>query len=116
MRISDWSSDVFSSDLGTWTQHRRKVAFCEIATCGTVACMSRNVSAARVATLVGDFDRSPAYTGLADALRLLISEGRTPPDTRMPRERDLTNALRATRTHTRRAPGRETGGQAGKDA
>ena len=30
---------------------------------------SSSSCAARVATLVGDFDRSPAYAGLADALR-----------------------------------------------
>ena len=30
--------------------------------------MDRSISARRVATLVGDFDRSPAYAGLADAL------------------------------------------------
>ena len=34
--------------------------------------------ARRVATLVGDFDRSPAYAGLADALILLIGDGRIP--------------------------------------
>ncbi|HEY9565972.1 MAG TPA: PLP-dependent aminotransferase family protein [Nocardioides sp.] len=65
--------------------------------------MSRNVSAARVATLVGDFDRSPAYTGLADALRLLIAEGRIPHDTRLPSERDLTNAIRVSRTTVTKA-------------
>ena len=38
--------------------------------------MTRSISAARVATLVGDFDRTPAYAGLADALLLLIGDGR----------------------------------------
>ena len=36
----------------------------------------RILSAPRVATLVGDFPRSPAYAGLADALRELIGDGR----------------------------------------
>ena len=48
----------------------------EMANRGTVACMTRSIAASRVATLVGDFDRSPAYAGLADALRLLIGDGR----------------------------------------
>ena len=39
----------------------------------------RSISAARVAALVGDFDRSPAYAGLADALALLIGDGRIAP-------------------------------------
>ena len=34
--------------------------------------MATAVSAARVAALVGSFDRSPAYVGLADTLTLLI--------------------------------------------
>ena len=38
--------------------------------------MTASISATRVATLVGDFDRSPAYAGLADALALLIGDGR----------------------------------------
>ena len=40
--------------------------------------MDRSITARRVATLVGDFDRSPAYAGLADALVLLIGDGRIP--------------------------------------
>ena len=39
--------------------------------------MERSISAARVATLLGPaLDRSPAYVGLADGLRMLISDGR----------------------------------------
>jgi len=61
------------------------------------------VSAARVATLVGHFDRSPAYAGLADALVLLIGEGRIGLDTRLPSERELTDALGVSRTTVARA-------------
>ncbi|ADD42377.1 PLP-dependent aminotransferase family protein [Stackebrandtia nassauensis] len=65
--------------------------------------MSRTLTAARVTTLVGDFDRSPAYLGLADALRLLIGDGRIPLDTRLPSERELTGALGVSRTTVTRA-------------
>jgi DNA-binding transcriptional MocR family regulator len=65
--------------------------------------MPTTVSATRVATLVGDFDRSPAYAGLADALILLIGEGRIGLDTRLPSERELTDALGVSRTTVARA-------------
>jgi DNA-binding transcriptional MocR family regulator len=65
--------------------------------------MSRVVSANRVATLVGDFDRSPAYAGLADALVLLIGDGRIGLGTRLPSERELTDALGVSRTTVTRA-------------
>ena len=65
--------------------------------------MNRIVSANRVATLVGDFDRSPAYAGLADSLRQLIGDGRIALDTRLPSERDLTDALAVSRTTVTRA-------------
>jgi DNA-binding FadR family transcriptional regulator len=55
--------------------------------------MDRSISARRVATLAGDFDRRPAYAGLADALVLLIGDGRIPVGTRLPSERELTEAL-----------------------
>ena len=62
---------------------RRELAFSGIANRETVACMDRaalrSISAARTAALVGDFDRSPAYAGLADALVLLIGDGRIAP-------------------------------------
>ena len=54
--------------------------------------MSRIVSAQRVATLVGDFPRSPAYLGLAESLRVLIGDGRIGIEVRLPSERDLTAA------------------------
>lgn len=65
--------------------------------------MTRTVSAGRVAALVGDFDRSPAYAGLADALVLLIGDGRIALDTRLPSERELTEALGLSRTTVTRA-------------
>ncbi len=65
--------------------------------------MTRAISAARVATLVADFDRSPAYAGLAAALRLLIGDGRILLDTRLPSERELTEALGVSRTTITRA-------------
>lgn len=65
--------------------------------------MDRSISARRVATLAGDFDRSPAYAGLADALVLLIGDGRIPVGTRLPSERELTEALGVSRTTVTRA-------------
>jgi DNA-binding transcriptional MocR family regulator len=65
--------------------------------------MTRLLGARRVATLVGDFDRSPAYAGLADALTLLIGDGRIAVDTRLPSERELTEALDVSRTTVTRA-------------
>lgn len=61
------------------------------------------LSAARLATLVDGFDRSPAYAGLADALRELIGDGRIGYGTRLPSERDLTEALGVSRTTVTRA-------------
>lgn len=65
--------------------------------------MNRAISASRVATLVDGFDRSPAYAGLADALRLLIGDGRIPLGTRLPSERELTDVLGVSRTTVTRA-------------
>lgn len=65
--------------------------------------MSPSVSARRVATLVGTFDRDPAYAGLADALVLLIGDGRVPADVRLPSERELTEVLGVSRTTVTRA-------------
>ncbi|CAN5479355.1 PLP-dependent aminotransferase family protein [soil metagenome] len=64
---------------------------------------TRTVSAARVAALVGGFDQSPAYAGLAEALTLLIGDGRIPYETRLPSERELTDALAVSRTTVTRA-------------
>ena len=71
---------------------------------GSVDCMSQStLSATRLAALVGSFDRSPAYAGLADALRELIGDGRIGYGTRLPSERDLTEALGVSRTTVTRA-------------
>ncbi|MDN5895920.1 MAG: PLP-dependent aminotransferase family protein [Nocardioides sp.] len=65
--------------------------------------MPRIISSARVASLVGDFDRSPAYAGLSDALRGLVADGRIAHDVRLPSERELTRALGVSRTTITRA-------------
>lgn len=65
--------------------------------------MSRTLAAPRVATLLGDFDRSPVYKGLAEGLRVLIADGRVPVGTRLPSERALTDALAVSRTTVTRA-------------
>jgi DNA-binding transcriptional MocR family regulator len=63
----------------------------------------RVLAASRVAALVGDFDRSPAYQGLAEGLRILITDGRIPTGVRLPSERELTDALGVSRTTVARA-------------
>lgn len=72
---------------------------------------TRSISADRVAALVGTFERTPAYAGLADALTLLVGDGRIPYATRLPSERELTEALAVSRTTVTRAYAllRETG-------
>jgi DNA-binding transcriptional MocR family regulator len=65
--------------------------------------MSPLISAQRVATLVGDFPRSPAYIGLAESLRVLIGDGRIGLDVRLPSERELTTALDVSRATVTRA-------------
>ncbi|MEJ7833699.1 MAG: PLP-dependent aminotransferase family protein [Nocardioides sp.] len=65
--------------------------------------MMQSISAARAAVLVGDFDRSPAYAGLAEALTWLIGDGRIGLGTRLPSERELTDALDVSRTTVTRA-------------
>ena len=65
--------------------------------------MARTLSAVRIAALLGGFDRSPAYRGLADGLRVLITDGRVPVGVRLPSERDLTAAVDVSRTTVTRA-------------
>lgn len=65
--------------------------------------MVQSISAVRLAALVGEFDRAPAYVGLADAVTELISSGRVSYGTRLPSERDLTRALEVSRTTVTRA-------------
>lgn len=65
--------------------------------------MTGSIAASRLAALAGGFDRSPAYAGLADRLRLLIAGGRVDADLRLPSERDLSVALGVSRTTVTRA-------------
>lgn len=65
--------------------------------------MARTVGATRLATLLGDFDRAPAYAGLADGLRALVNDGRLPAGVRLPSERELTGAVGVSRTTVARA-------------
>jgi DNA-binding transcriptional MocR family regulator len=65
--------------------------------------MTGSIAASRLAMLAGGFDRSPAYAGLADRLRLLIAGGRVEVDLRLPSERDLCIALGISRTTVTRA-------------
>ncbi len=57
----------------------------------------------RLARLVGDFDRAPAYRGLSDVLQELIGDGRIPIGTRLPSERTVTAPLGVSRTTVTRA-------------
>jgi DNA-binding transcriptional MocR family regulator len=65
--------------------------------------MTGSIAASRLAALAGGFERSPAYAGLADELRLLIGDGRIDIDLRLPSERDLSSALGVSRTTVTRA-------------
>lgn len=61
------------------------------------------LSAARVAGLVDGFPTSPAYAGLAAALRRLIVDGRLPRIAQLPSERELAAVLGLSRTTVTRA-------------
>ncbi len=65
--------------------------------------MARVLAASRVAALLGEYDRTPAYKGLAEGLRVLITDGRVPVGARLPSERELTEALAVSRTTVTRA-------------
>ncbi|MDY6997721.1 MAG: PLP-dependent aminotransferase family protein [Actinomycetota bacterium] len=65
--------------------------------------MALTISPARLARLIGDFDRTPAYRGLCEALQELIGDGRIPIGTRLPSERTVTAALGVSRTTVTRA-------------
>ena len=65
--------------------------------------MNRVLAPDRLATLVGDFPRSPAYRGLRQALQELIGDGRIPLDTRLPSERAVSEALGVSRNTVTRA-------------
>ena len=65
--------------------------------------MQRALAPARLAALVGQFDRSPAWLGLHRALQELIGDGRIPVGTRLPSERAVTSALGVSRSTVSRA-------------
>lgn len=65
--------------------------------------MKEAISARRVRQLVGDLPGGPAYAGLADALTLLIGDGRIPLGVRLPSERELAVAMSLSRTTVTRA-------------
>jgi DNA-binding transcriptional MocR family regulator len=65
--------------------------------------MHRSIPPRRLVELIGTFDRTPAYVGLADALTVLIGDGRIALDVRLPSERDLAAALGVSRTTVTRA-------------
>ncbi len=54
--------------------------------------MKETISARRVRELMGDLAPGPAWANLADALTLLIGDGRIPLGVRLPSERELTAA------------------------
>src|SRR5690349_24396809 len=59
----------------------------------------RGVSGPHLARLLGAWRSSgPAYAALARAVRLLVLDGRLPPRTRLPGERELADALGVSRT------------------
>jgi len=65
--------------------------------------MQRTATVSQVAALVSGFDPVPAYRGLAEALRAVITDGRVPVGVRLPSERQLTMALGVSRTTVTRA-------------
>src|SRR5690606_11217838 len=65
--------------------------------------MQRVLAPARLAALVGHFDRSPAWLGLHRAMQELIGHGRIPVGTRLPTERPVTTALRVSPSTVSRA-------------
>uniref|UniRef100_UPI003B3BD68D MocR-like transcription factor YczR n=1 Tax=Pseudactinotalea sp. TaxID=1926260 RepID=UPI003B3BD68D len=65
--------------------------------------MATTISPHRLAAVLGEFDRDPAYLGLANALRLLVIDGRLPHGTKLPSERALAAALDVSRTTATRA-------------
>lgn len=60
--------------------------------------MRQSISATRLVSLIGAFDREPAYAGLAAAIQMLIGDGRIPQGIKLPSERDLTRLLSVSRT------------------
>jgi DNA-binding transcriptional MocR family regulator len=65
--------------------------------------MQRTVPARQVAELVVGYEATPAYRGLAESLRVVITDGRIPCGVRMPSERQLVAELGVSRTTVTRA-------------
>jgi DNA-binding transcriptional MocR family regulator len=65
--------------------------------------MNRSLSPDRLAALVGNFSRAPAYRGLRQALQELIGDGRVPIGTRLPSERAVSQVLDVSRNTVTRA-------------
>lgn len=65
--------------------------------------MDTSTSAFRLATMIGRLPEGPAYRTLADAIRLLVVDGRLLDGTRLPSERALAQAMGISRTTTTRA-------------
>src|SRR5687768_9561084 len=65
--------------------------------------MTRELTADRLAALVGAFDRTPAYRGLRRALQELIGDGRIALGTRLPSERAVAQRLDIARNTVTRA-------------
>jgi DNA-binding transcriptional MocR family regulator len=64
----------------------------------------RSITAVRLMPMLGSaLDVTPAYRGVADAIRLLVADGRVPVGTRLPSERELTAGLGVSRTTVTRA-------------
>ena len=57
------------------------------------------LSARTLAAMLGDWrGAGPAYSTLADRIRLLVIDGRIPVDNRLPAERELADGLGLSRT------------------
>lgn len=65
--------------------------------------MNRALTPQHLATLVGQFPRSPAYRGLRVVLQELIGDGRIPLDARLPSERAVSQQLGVSRNTVTRA-------------
>ena len=75
---------MFDSQLGNSGLHDRAVSFLRAPSAGLLGAWSDGTG--------------PAYRSLAERLRLLIADGRIMPGSRVPSERELTDALGVSRT------------------
>ena len=65
--------------------------------------MNRSLTPDRLVSLVGEFNRSPAYRGLRQALQERIGDGRIPIGSRLPSERAVAEVLGVSRNTVTRA-------------